>query len=380
VVAKAGDEIPFLLELPGNCKTDAAAILNGDERISVLCQRLGDRLLLDFPVYGTRILAKAGKRGVLSGHWEPTAVGISGDRMQFGAVPLDELNGRHRFPQPVLSSRESRGESRPDVSGIWRIELETRGLAKGVFEQVGPGVLHGSVEVPAEYGDLRFLAGDLHGSDLRMSTFDGGSAHLLRGHLGTDGRMEGQILGSAGMRDGFIAERSEDFVLVDPLQQVRVMSAERQLNIGPLLNPRYADKAVILEVFGTWCSTCNDLAPLLVELDREYRDDGLEILSLAYEISNDEAYNRARVSAYKAKHGIGWEVVLADEPPEALFATGPAELSPMGGVPIAIFLNRDRTIHAIYAGFSSPATGETHRKGVTTFRRLTKEILGSRGR
>ena len=55
VITPAGDRIPFLLEAPANCNRDKATIVNGAERISVACQRLGTRLLLDFVVYGTRI-------------------------------------------------------------------------------------------------------------------------------------------------------------------------------------------------------------------------------------------------------------------------------------------------------------------------------------
>jgi hypothetical protein len=45
------------------------------------------------------------------------------------------------------------------------------------------------------------------------------------------------------------------------------------------------------------------------------------------------------------------------------------------GVPVTIFLNRDGTVHAIYRGFSGPATGEAHRKAKAEFERLTAEIL-----
>ena len=47
-------------------------------------------------------------------------------------------------------------------------------------------------------------------------------------------------------------------------------------------------------------------------------------------------------------------------------------------LPVTLFLNRDRTIRAIYTGFWGPATGGTHEKTVATFQRLTKEILASR--
>jgi thiol-disulfide isomerase/thioredoxin len=130
-----------------------------------------------------------------------------------------------------------------------------------------------------------------------------------------------------------------------------------------------------MELFGTWCGNCNDLAPLLAELYAAHRSDGLEILSVAFELPADEEYVRERVAEYKAAHGVEWEVIIPAAPPEEFLSAGPAKLSPISGVPVTFFFNRDRTIRAIYAGFSGPATGASHQKAVETFRRLTREIL-----
>lgn len=101
------------------------------------------------------------------------------------------------------------------------------------------------------------------------------------------------------------------------------------------------------------------------------------MLGIAYEISDDPSHNRDRLAAYRTKYGMDWEVIVASEAPDDLFG-GPARLSPIEGVPLTIFVNRDRTIHAIYAGFRGPATGATHDQTTETFRRLTREILESR--
>ena len=375
VATEEGQEFPFFLELPANCNTDTATIANGDERIPVPCQRFGGHLLLDFPVYGMRISAEAAKGGDLEGRWERTGGARRKERLRFGANPLAALDARRRF----ASGPANEGATGPprDVSGIWRMQLDAYGLAKGVFEQEAPGVVRGTIEVPSDYGDLRFLAGNLHGGKLRVSTFDGGHAYALRGRLEADGSMEGEFVSSDGVRDTFSAKRSEDFDAVDPLQQVRVTSRAKRLDFAPLRGPRYEGKAVILEIFGSWCPNCNDLAPLLTALYREHHQGGLEMLGVAYEVSDDEAYTRDRLTAYRAKHGVDWEVMLAANPLDELFAAGPARLSPIEGVPLTIFLNRDRTIHAIYAGFRGPATGAAHQETTATFRRLTKEILES---
>ena len=80
-------------------------------------------------------------------------------------------------------------------------------------------------------------------------------------------------------------------------------------------------------------------------------------------------------SKFKKKHGVSWDIVITDSTLEELAFEGLAGLAPIDGVPVTIFLNRDRTVHAIYSGFSGPATGETHRKAKAQLEKLTAEIL-----
>jgi thiol-disulfide isomerase/thioredoxin len=357
-----------------------ATIANGVERIPVACQRFGSRLLLDFPVYGRRISADESADGELAGHWEQTGGASARQRLPFGASPLDNLDPTRRFAVSDRSMvKRATGPGAHEVSGVWRMEFGVLGTARGTFEQEPSGVVRGTIEVPAEYGDLRFLAGTVDGATLSLSTFDGGHGYLAQAHFDDDGSMQGDVLGTDGVRHGFSAARSEEFEPVDPLQQVIVRSQAKRLDFAPLLSSRYAGKAVILELFGTWCANCNDLAPLLTELYRDHREAGLAIIGLAFEVSDDEAFNRDRIAAYRGKHGFDWEVIFADRSPDETLSVGPAKLSPINGVPVTIFLNRDRTIQAIYTGFRGPATGAAHLATVATFRRLTREILNSTG-
>ena len=101
----------------------------------------------------------------------------------------------------------------------------------------------------------------------------------------------------------------------------------------------------------------------------------LEILGLAYEYGDDPESKQRRVREFKKKHGIEWDIVIADSTLDELAFEGLAGLTPIEGVPVTIFLNRDGTVHAIYSGFSGPATGEAHRKANAQFEKLTAEIL-----
>jgi thiol-disulfide isomerase/thioredoxin len=300
----------------------------------------------------------------------------SNDRLRFDAQPLDRLDPERRFALDDAGPQAP--PARGSLAGTWRLEFQSREPAKAMLQMAGEHVVHGTAEVPSEYGDLRYLAGTLRGSSLLLSTFDGAGAYLIRGQFGADERMHGELIRADGTRDAFTAVRSPDFEVIDPLRRVRVTSAETRLDFPPLLTPRYAGKPVIVELFGTWCSNCNDLAPLLAELYTAHHKDGLEMLSVAFELSADEDFLRERIAEYKAAHTVEWEVMLPAVPPEELLSAGPARLSAISGVPVTIFFNRDRTVRAIYTGFSGPATGAAHQKVIATFRELTTRILASR--
>jgi len=367
-----GVEIPFFLQLPGDCNGRTATIINGEERIQVACERRGRQVVLDFPVYGTRISATTLNAGTIEGTWIRGYLPPERQRMAFAATPIAEPEPGDRFRTETPGGAQS-----IDVSGIWRMRFETHGPAKGVFSQAA-GVVKGTAEMPSEYGDLRFLAGGVSREHFSLSSFDGQHAYLLEGRVQSNGAIAGTFVCCDDVRDTFVAERSEDFQVVDPLQQVRVVSDERRLDFEELHKSKYDGKAIILELFGTWCPNCNDLAPVLGELYQTHHDDGLEVVGLAFELSQDPTYNEARLAAYRQRHHLAWDLVLAQAEPAELFSHDGAKLSTIEGVPVTIFLNRDRSVHAIYAGFSGPATGDEHRKAVDRFRTLAREIVRSR--
>ncbi|HXV62486.1 MAG TPA: TlpA disulfide reductase family protein, partial [Vicinamibacteria bacterium] len=356
LITEHGERIPFFLQLPENCETATATIVNGQESIPTSCERDESGFTLDFPVYETRIEARFVENGdgAAVGTWSHFIPTVGKGSTKFEARPVAEPDPRTRF---AIGSDEAR-EPPVDVSGIWRFEFDLYDLAKGVFHQEFTSVVTGTIEVPSEYGDMRFLAGNVFGRRMVLSTFDGRHAFLLEGRVGPDGTMHGEWVLDSRYWDPFVAERADDVELPDPLERVRVTSTETRLELEHLRSPKYVGKPVIVEIFGTWCPNCNDLAPVLVELHRKHRSEGLEIVGLAFEFEGDETANERRVLRFQEKHGAEWDIVIAEQSFEELVRDGLGGLTPIEGVPVTVFINRDGTIHAVYAGFSGPATGD----------------------
>jgi thiol-disulfide isomerase/thioredoxin len=140
-------------------------------------------------------------------------------------------------------------------------------------------------------------------------------------------------------------------------------------------DPRFRDKVVIVEILGTWCPTCHDSAPLMADLYRRFRDRGLEIVALAYEVTGDTAADGAIVRRYRDKFGLTFPLLLAG----VNDSDSPGETQPQLAGPIAfpttIFLDRSGRVRKVHAGFYGPATGAAHGALVREFERTVEALL-----
>lgn len=359
-------EVPFFLKVPAPSSKEGPVIANGAERIKPSYEWTDGRLVIPFTVYDTVLHIEPGP--ALKGKWERK--GIYDSSFELGGEKVSGPEPSRRFPALEVSAPAAK------VEGKWRIDLERQGLAIGTFEQSDAGAVTGSIESLAKHGDYGFLAGDVRGNKLRMSTFNG--VHALRIDAEIEpkkGTMKGTLWVN-GEAEAFEGEKSDDFSLPDPLAQVALKSERAPLSLDVLQQPGYRGKPVIVEIFGTWCPNCNDAVQTLVKLYERYHDDGLEVLSLAFEASGDIEYSMQRVERFKERYGIRWQVIVfgladAEDEDPRLPIVGRIE-----GVPTTIFVNADGTIRAVYSGFSGPAT-EAHARVEARFEQLTKEILAT---
>ena len=138
---------------------------------------------------------------------------------------------------------------------------------------------------------------------------------------------------------------------------------------------RFRGKAVLIDVFGTWCTTCHEAAPILSRFYREYRDRGLEIVGFAYEVTGDTAVDGALVRRYRDKIGVPFPLLLAGVSTVASASETLPQLSGFSSFPTTIFLGRDGRVRRVHAGFYGPATGVMHTRQVENFRAMIEQLL-----
>ena len=95
---------------------------------------------------------------------------------------------------------------------------------------------------------------------------------------------------------------------------------------------------VVAIVTGTWCPNCHDEAQYLVQLYKQYRDQGLEIVALDFE-EPEQQDELARVKAFTEKYGVEYTYLIAGAPAE-MWEKVP-QLVNLNTWPATVFVGRD---------------------------------------
>lgn len=131
-----------------------------------------------------------------------------------------------------------------------------------------------------------------------------------------------------------------------PMMPVSVMQNEIKLLDGKTLKlEQYQGKAIIINIWGTWCGPCRMEIPELMKLKDEFGEKGLEIVGLSLgkeDITEPEFKVKSYVEATKINYDIGF---FNEE-----MRKGLNDIAPIGGVPMSYLISRDGKIRAVFQG------------------------------
>jgi len=383
-----GGELPFGLELAQGQGRWSAAILNGVERIEIPSVEVKDgSLMLGIPYYDSTIAATVSADGArLDGEWKRRSKGDRWVQMAFHAT----AGKVERFPAPTGNAGECREGS--TLAGRWAIRFaDDSDPAVGIFDEGAGGTVVGTILTPT--GDYRYLAGVAClervengplAPRLRLSAFDGAHAFLLSAVADGSDALKGDFWSGAAYHDTWTAKRDEKAELPDAFLLTKAMEAAKledvvfpdlEGNKRSLADPKFAGKARIIEVFGTWCPNCNDASHYLVELDKAYKDKGLSILGLAFEYSGEFARDAGQVRTFAAHHKIAYPILLAGTADRVKASASLPIIDGLRAFPTLLVLDRNNKIVATYTGFSGPATGAEYDRFRSRFEALIQKLL-----
>jgi thiol-disulfide isomerase/thioredoxin len=368
-----GAVIPFRLDIAGEGATLTGTLFNGDQKQTTTGASFEKgTLTLDFGHYLTKIIA-APKDGRLVGK-----VQLRGDKDAAGNA-FDA--GRY---DPIAAVKPANA---PSIDGLWIIPHESPKGEKAwrlIVKQSGADVAASILRVD---GDTGALTGRWQEGKFVLSHFDGSRPLRLEVTPAADGSLE-LLQNGGGPRQGkltaYRAETARAKGLPEPANftthtTVRDPKEPFQFSFpdidGKLVSntdQRFKNKVVIAVVTGTWCPNCHDEAQYLVQLHKQYRDKGLEIVALDFE-EPEQQDELARAKSFVKKYGVEYPYLIAGAPAE-MWEKVPQGVN-LNTWPATFFVGRDGLVKKIHAGFAAPASGEFHKQLKEEFTATIEKLL-----
>jgi thiol-disulfide isomerase/thioredoxin len=144
-----------------------------------------------------------------------------------------------------------------------------------------------------------------------------------------------------------------------------------------ITDPRFKGKALIVDIMGTWCHNCMDAAPLLQKLYTEFSKDGLEVVALSFEITNDLQLARKNLLLYQERYEIGFTVLFCGSTEKSNVETKlGSQLNNFSAYPTTLFIDRKGIVQYIHEGFQGPGTGEEYQRQVELYYDMTRKLIG----
>jgi peroxiredoxin len=374
VLTLPGGELPFGLDLEPAGAATVGYLVNGKERLALdEVTVAGPHLEIRMPGYENRLVADA-----------------KGDELQ-GEVVLVKYGGKqqHILLHAKLGqefrffSEASTGNT--DVSGRWAASFAgddgKPDAAVGEFTQ-SHDVVSGTFLT--ETGDHRFLAGQVKGDELYLSTFDGAHAFLYKARLGADGALAGDFWSGTAYHEHWTAKRDANAALADAYVLTAMRAGAKRFdfsfpdlagNTVTSTDPAFRGKVIIVALAGSWCPNCHDEAAFLEPLYREYRGRGLEIVSLMFEHFGDFPHAAEAAQRFRQHYGIEYTTLIAGVSDKDEAAKKLPMLDRFYAFPTTIFIDRSGAVRKIHTGFSGPATGEHYTEFVAEVKATLDQLL-----
>lgn len=370
-------EIPFRLALQYNPENElvGASVWNAEEVIHLPDFVLdGDSLYLPFPIFDSEIRVEI-KGEVMNGIWYNDARRSKNRLTVKGKQSLDGFARFEATSDAVTAN----------FNGHWEVEFvyeeKDKSKAIGIFEQDGDQ-LKGTFRT--ETGDYRFLEGRVYGSEMKLSTFDGAHAFLFHAEKLEDGSLIGEFWSGDHWFESWTGILNPDFTLGNPDSLTFMNSGESNLEfsfvnsenrlISPS-DPQYQGKALLVQIMGTWCPNCKDETAWLNEAYSTYHPQGLEVISLAFELTTDTATAFKNINKVKEHFEVPYEILFAGRAGRKTASAALPQLNHVMSYPTLIFMDKNHEVQRIYTGFNGPATGAVYDKLLESFNETLRLML-----
>lgn len=368
-----GHALPFGLELTEEAGHTKALIRNGAERME-----LGEVVLSGDSITIRSVLYEPVFRGTLHGDSLIDGMWSCTSRGEPYFVPFIMRAGTlSRFPGADANAMT--------VAGMWEVHFgasdTTAGEpATGLFE-AHDGIVTGTFAT--ETGDYRFLEGGVRHDSLFLSGFDGGHAYLFEAAVRNDSLL-GNFFSGPRYREPWVGVRNPAWHLRDPdsLSHIAADQPKIDLRLATIDGDSVSTAAeaqaghvVILQVMGSWCANCMDESKLFNELYARHKTEGLRVVALGFERSDDPVASQASLQRFRDKLGIAYPVVHAGRASAQQVKERLPFLEDFMSYPTSIVLDKSGKVRRVHTGFYGPGTGAHYLQFKEEFEGFLKGLL-----
>jgi thiol-disulfide isomerase/thioredoxin len=378
VIEMNEQQLPFNFRVEYEGTQPVLFLLNAEEeiRLDELIFR-GDSIVVPMHIFNTELVARIENEGAWQGYW------VKKDYPDYRLPFRANAGEKHRFS-------EAAAPPVTEVSGTYAVTFKSGSgegpdeAAIGIFKQQGSRVT-GTFLTPL--GDYRYLEGEMNGSQLRLSCFDGEHAFLFTAKADpkTQALTEGGFWSGrswfqpwSGQPDPAAALPHPDSLtfLKPGYETLSFQFPNLDSTLVSLDDERYRGKVVLVQLMGSWCPNCMDETKFLADFYQKNHDRGLEIIALAYERNPEFEKAKGRLERLKEKIGIDYELLLTgvDNDKENTAASLPM-LNQVLAYPTTIFVDRQGKVRRIHTGFSGPGTGVYYEEFVQKFTLFVDKLL-----
>ncbi len=374
--------LPFFFEIKKEKNKFWIEIINSDERIKVeeiTIQK--DSVFIKMPVFDSEFRCKYVEEDVsMTGIWINNSR-KNKNKILFNAYfcdcDWDSFCTEQQFIFPDSAKKYN-------YESTFSPSTKDSSKAIGVFQNYSRNYLKGSFLT--ETGDYRFLYGlvNCNHKDFYLSCFDGSHAFLFTGEVKGDSIVNGHFYSGSHWHEPWVAVRNDKFQLRNPDSLTYLKPGFTKVDFSfkntegktvSLSDEKYKNKVVIVQLTGTWCPNCMDETKFLAPFYEKYKSQGLEIVALAFERTDDFAKAVSNVNRTKAKFNVNYDFLItmktgAEQASEAL-----PMLNKVMAFPTTIYIDKKGVVRKIYTGFNGPATGDEYTRFVEQTTLFVEKML-----
>ncbi len=344
-------EIPFIIEFKYNKKKELTGKLrNGLETISLKgIKQSGKDVVIPISAYELTLELSQQESNTLSGFLI---------RHNKNPVMKSAVIGIHGITERFKFNKE---KAYLDLNGKWSFVMEDENGQKtpgiGIFKQKG-NFFTGSILTPT--GDFRYLEGVVVKHKFEAASFDGVYNYAFSGTI-IDGKMQAMILSNFKTKvSGHLDPKAElpDAYKQTELKELKFIFPNVKGENVSLNHPKFKNKPVIVQIYGSWCPNCMDEMKFLIPWYKQNSKRGVEVVALAFERSLGPDDARKQLRKVQDKYKVPYPILQVGSTAEDKPADKLPGLKNFISFPTTVFLNKKHEVVKVHAGFSGPSTGE----------------------